>query len=223
MVVWLRHFETGVVMKKRLLILNSDTTLGSFLVPYYTTRYMVTAMPHSEWVSASEWAIDADYVIVGSPYWDENAVSGIDYPYVLERYLTALFGICQRLAQRMVATGRSGTFLCVTTNPSVGLFIPYPTSPILDEAIHSFVRSLSKELASFDIGVFGLCLDPIAECVPDTRLTRWYKKRLSQHGIKKLPIKLADVAGVMDSVLSPGSRPMSGNIIAVGEGSIVGY
>ena len=158
--------------------------------------------------------------IFNSEFINEEDQNELEYTEYMINYLNKLFEMIKSISKKIISENKEGKIIFLTSNSNIQHFIKYPTSPTLDEAKHSLIRSLSKEFSAFKVSVFGLCLDPINEIISDFKLIKKYKKSMSLHGMKKLPININDIKNSIEMLIDSQSEIISGNIILVGKGSV---
>lgn len=160
---------------------------------------------------------DNGVFIFNSNFTNELNEIGFEYSEKICAELGSLFKTLKELCLFSIQTGIKTKFIFITTNPSVSSMSKFPVSPIYDEAIHSLIRSLAKELKPFGLSFLGICTEPIFELISKEEL-RNYRKGMRIYAFKKSPIKLNEFASLIKNLVLNDFSLTSGNIFYIGEG-----
>ncbi|MCP3659182.1 MAG: hypothetical protein GY830_02225 [Bacteroidetes bacterium] len=133
--------------------------------------------------------------------------------------LDKLFQTTQIIISRQVHTNKSAKFFFITTNSRLHNITDFKYAPIYDEAVHSFVKSMSKEFNAFNLNFNAICLDPIAEMLTKPE-KRTYGLNMRNIVTKKTPTKLDELMLLLKELITAKTSLLSGTVFTVGAGSI---
>lgn len=160
---------------------------------------------------------DDNIFIFNSKFINELEEVDINYSEKICGELSHLFRTIKALINILRREDKRGKFLFITTNPSISNSSKFPISPIYDEAIHSLIRSLTKEFKSAQIAFHGICIEPICEMLDRNEL-RDYRKKMKVYAMQKSPIKLEVLTAFIKNLALTDLRLASGNILYIAEG-----
>ena len=142
-----------------------------------------------------------------------NEIDLLDEKYASElcHEFQEIFKLTKAICSKLLEDGKKGKFVFLTVNSSLANVSNFPAAPIRDEAIHSFVKSLAKEMSSFGIIFNVLCIDPIFEMF-DINELKLYRKNMKSFSSQKSPMKLEDVVELIKHIISSDSTLLSGMV-----------
>lgn len=219
-------FKKGITMATVFLI-NTGTSLIEELLPALNRLQDVAVHPVVLSGFGIEYELDFhqqnNVFLIPTPLFNELTEFNMGYTALLLEYLSNLAGWIQKMVRVLVQQKKPGTFIFFTTNPNVQSFLDYPISPILDESIHSLIKTLAKELHSLHFHFYGLCLEPLHCLVTDALQIRSYRKKMAAHSISKLPLKMDEVCTLVQAICNGQLPLVSGSVLPVGYGSVLSY
>lgn len=238
----LLYFEQGVIMNL-VCILNHENIIGKALLDKFlqvpNTDILIIKRPFPDKIDndinypelPSIFENDCNFeciirerlkannvFIFNSRLINEMDEVNINYADRIYADLNILFRSTKKLCSILVKEGKGGKFLFITINPSISHMSKFPISPIYDEAVHSLIRSLTKELKPFDLVFNGVCIEPIWELLNDDE-RKYYRKKMKLYAAKKNPIKLNELADFIKSITLADLSLTSGNIFYIAEGA----
>lgn len=160
--------------------------------------------------------------IFNSEFIDECKAMSKGYADKLSLKLKFIFKIVKSLCKLLIGKNKGGKFFFITVNPGVSNILDFPTAPIYDEAIHSFLRSLAKEFNPFNLIFNGLCVEPVLELMDKSEL-RTYRNKMKIYAMKKDPIKAQELAAFIKNISINNLSLSSGNIYCLGQGMPLPY
>jgi NAD(P)-dependent dehydrogenase (short-subunit alcohol dehydrogenase family) len=195
---------------------NTDNLLGKKLVDFFSQDEK-NAVLISEGNDLKLKLQDENVFVFNTQFLNESALLTEDYGAKLSDNLNKIFEMTNTICKALIESGKKGKIIFVTVNPSLGNTIDFPTAPINDEAIHSFVKTLAKELTPFGIIVNAICLDPVFEML-DKSILKIFRRKMRVYAIQKSPTKLVEILDAFKYVLANDSHLFSGKIYYLGEG-----
>jgi len=158
---------------------------------------------------------DENIFIFNSKFLNEIELLNEDYASEICENLNEIFRLTKYICQALIESGKKGKFVFITVNSSIQNILDINTSPITDEAIHSFVKSIAKEMSPFNIVFNAVCINPIAEMLAPEQI-RSYRKKMNIFGPKKLPLKLEELIESINYITTNKSMLFSGQIYFLG-------
>ena len=160
---------------------------------------------------------DENIFLFNTKFLNEIDFLNENYAASLCENLNEIFDFTNNICKFLIETGKKGKFVFITVNPTLGNIFDFPIAPINDEAIHSFVKSLVKEITPFNILVNAVCIDPIFEMLDKEQL-RNYRKKMRIYSIQKSPTRIQEILDSIRYILANDSHLFSGKIYYLGEG-----
>ncbi|MDR0675603.1 MAG: hypothetical protein LBF97_00990 [Elusimicrobiota bacterium] len=160
---------------------------------------------------------DDNIFIFNTDFSDEYKEFGENYIDKVVLKLNEIFEITKNLCVKLIENRQKASFYFFTVNPTIYKAIDFPVAPIFDEAIHSFIKSMAKEMTSFDIYFYGICLDPIFEMLNIEQI-KSYRKIMSIYSLRKAPTKINDLLNTIQIFFKNRTKLFSGNIYNIGDG-----
>jgi len=226
MAVWVLRIEKAITMTA-IFLLNATTPLIQELFPLLNempdVRIHPIILPEADTAVLNEFETGNNVFLISTPFFDEFTDFNPGYAAFLLEYLNSLVAWIQQMVRLLAQQGKPGTFIFFTTNPNVRGFLKYPISPILDESLHAFLKTLSKELHSLNFHFYALCLEPLQCLVKDPIQVRTYRKKMAAHAMSKMPLKVDGINSIIRSICEGNLSLVSGSVLPVGYGSVLGY
>jgi hypothetical protein len=160
---------------------------------------------------------DNGVFVFNSSFINELDEISLEYSERICAELSTLFKTIKELSIIFMQAGAKAKFIFITTNPSISSMSRFPISPIYDEAAHSLIRSLAKELKPFNLSFFGICTEPIFEFISKEEL-RNYRKSMKIYALKKIPVKIKEFVSLIKNIALTDFSLASGNVFYIGEG-----
>jgi short-subunit dehydrogenase involved in D-alanine esterification of teichoic acids len=200
---------------RAIFLYNSKNLLGESLIEFFLKdESNVVETTFDDFKDKMQ---DENVFIFNTSFLNEIDLINENYANEIIENLDKIFELTNLICKCLIETGKKGKFVFITTNPSLGNIIDFPTAPINDEAIHSFVKSLTKEMTPFNIIVNAVCVEPILEMLDKDEL-KIYRRKMKFYGVKKAPMKISEFLDAMQYVLANESHLFSGKIYYLGEG-----
>lgn len=222
--IWPNYFKKGLRMTNFVGLFNSNNLLGEKILEDLSKEGEtdVTSSPSLIMDPSFRKRMSLDpqgnnIFIFNSGFLNEPKIIDIEYSERISIELGNLFDTLKELINLSIQSGICSKFLFITTNPSISHMSSFPISPICDEAIHSLLRSLAKELKPFNLSFYGICTEPIFELV-DRAEMKTYRKSMKIYALKKSPIKIQKLISLIRKVAFFDFTLISGNVLYVGAG-----
>tara|TARA_B100001094_G_C18156327_1_gene786673 strand:- start:159 stop:827 length:669 start_codon:yes stop_codon:yes gene_type:complete len=162
-----------------------------------------------------EYLQDKNTFLVLPSFLDEK---DIDSAATLKDNLFKAFKVVQSISRLLLDNNKKANFVFMTSAPGLYGLIDYPFSPIYDLSIHSFVKSLAKELTPMGLSFYCLCCEPLMALLPKSEI-RQYRNKMRVVAAKKIPLKTPETAELLHNICFNYSSLLSGSIITAGSGS----
>lgn len=131
--------------------------------------------------------------------------------------LNSKFEMVKFICRKLIENKQKATFYFFSINTTLHNAIDFPIAPIRDESIFSFIKSISKEMTSFDIFFNGVCIDPIFEMLTKDQI-RNYRRNMSLYSLRKNPTKIQDLLKFIENLFLNRTKLSSGSIYNIGDG-----
>ncbi len=142
---------------------------------------------------------------------DENYISELNFE------LQRTFETVKILCKNLLDANRKGKFIFLTVNPTLNLAIDFPIAPIHDEAIHSFIKTLAKEMSALDFTFNAICLEPIFEMLTRDQI-KSYRRKMQIYATRKNPVSFDELFNFIEYVSLSTTNILSGAIFYIGSG-----
>lgn len=204
---------------------NTNNFVGESLVGFFSNNDQNTVLIADKFSAEKlqKNIQDENIFILNSQFFDEKNLLDLEpnYSTILCNSLNKIFESTQNIVKLLTSSNKPGKLIFITVTPSLNNIFDadstFPTAPIHDEAIHSFVKSLSKEISPFNITTTAISLEPIFEML-DKETLKTYRKKMKVYAIKKSPMKINELMTAVEYIASNNSHLFSGKVHYLGEG-----
>ena len=206
-------------MSNFIFIHNTNNLLGEKLISSFKDNPL-NSIVINEYKNIKSKLQEDNIFIFNTDFTNELKNLTEDYADQLCNKLENIFKMLQSITNELIYAEKKGKFLFITTNPKTLNLVDAPCAPIYDEAIFSLVKSLTKELNSFNLRFNAITLDSIFEEMDKTSL-RNYAKKMKPIASRKTPTKLDALINQIHEIVFSNSNLLSGTIYNIGEGMYV--
>ena len=155
--------------------------------------------------------------LFGLKFLNEYDIDDISYIDNIIFDLTQKYQFLQFISKNLIERSFKGAFYFFTFH-SINLNTSkLPIKPIHDSAIEIFVKTVSKELTTFNIYSYCLRLESIFETMNFQEI-RDFRKKMNIFAFRKTPTKILDILSFLNVLFHNNFKLLSGSIINVGDG-----